>query len=94
MERGDIEGSPLPLFMGPLDIRMDSNQSRQYGTGHLQDPTVRQPFPDGATGYHLVRVTVTQSASALNELPADLSVLRKLSFVLLERAALRTYHNP
>lgn len=28
------------------------------GTGQLQDPTPRPNFPDGATGYHTVEVTV------------------------------------
>jgi len=29
------------------------------GTGQLQDPTVTQPFPNGASGYQSVQVTVT-----------------------------------
>ena len=29
------------------------------GAGQLQDPTVAQPFPNGATGYQTVQVTVT-----------------------------------
>ena len=34
--------------------------ARAYdGAGEPQDPTVRQAFPEGATGYHIVHVTVT-----------------------------------
>ena len=29
------------------------------GTGQLQDPTVNQPFPNGATGYNSIQVNVT-----------------------------------
>jgi DMSO/TMAO reductase YedYZ molybdopterin-dependent catalytic subunit len=29
------------------------------GTGQLQDPTYRQPFPEGGTGYNSINVTVT-----------------------------------
>jgi DMSO/TMAO reductase YedYZ molybdopterin-dependent catalytic subunit len=34
--------------------------ARAYdGTGQLQDPTITQPFPDGASGYQSVQVTAT-----------------------------------
>lgn len=29
------------------------------GTGQIQDPAIRQPFPEGATGYHSITLTVT-----------------------------------